>query len=273
VAAGAVRTIGQVSFTTAPGVLFQGVEATQEIVRLWSPATKAVFPAGQFYVAGPALADELGVRPGLFVSTLAGPVAQIAFVLDTNSRNPQAGRWLIDVVPPAGTAQECWVEFRPGSFEGGLGSLAADFATGDKEPVVRRYIERDAFARDLASELAARPQRHGWIVVGVLLVGLLAMVAWFRRADLALYLAVGTSRWELLMMLAVEVIAVSVLGWIAGFCWALAVARLAGISLSIDGTRLALETSASAALMVIVLAPVLSLAMVRGSIAGLLKDR
>jgi len=273
VAAGGVSMGGQATFDSAPGVLFQSALVTWPVVRLWAPDSAVIPPSAPYVLSGPALASELGVRAGLFLQPSGGPPAVLAAVLGTGARNPQAGRWLIDVVPPAGTTQACWVESTPETFEPGLSSLAAHFATGDSSPTAQRFLQRDQFARSPAQELASRPQRFGWIAVAGLIAIIFGLVAWFRRADLGLYLALGTTRSQLTLLLAIEVAALVTAGLVIGDAWAFALHRIAGEGLTGGSIRLAMATSGSAALAAFVVAPLLASALVRGSIAGLLKDR
>ena len=273
IAAGAVSMTGQATFASAPGVLFQSAQVTWPAVRVWAPGTRFVPPATPYVLAGPALASELGVRAGLFLQPRGDPPALLAAVLDSGARDPQTGRWLIEVVPPTGSAQECWVEFTPQTFEAGVSSVAARFTTGDHVPTVQRYTQRDQFSRSPAQELASRPQRFGWIAVAGLVAALFGLVAWFRRADLGLYLALGTTRSQLTLMLAVECGCLVAAGWLVGDAWAFAIHRLADGGLTGGSLRMALTTSGSAALAAFVAAPLLGSGLVRGSIASLLKDR
>lgn len=274
VAAGSMRLIGQVSFSSAPGVLFQSVQVTSGALRVWAPRT--FIPAnvgGPAYAVGPALAAELGLRPGLLLAPLGEEPATLAAVLDVGKRNPQSARWLADIAPPSGKAQECWVEFEPGAYDAGLASLAARFATGDREPLARPFTRRDQFTRDPSAELSARPQRYGWALVAAILVGLGVLVAWFRRAEYGLYLALGATRRQLLELLFMDSALVVTTAFVLGFLWACAIQRLLGEPLSGGALRLAAITAGSCALAVVALAPVLALAAVRGNIAALLKDR
>lgn len=274
VAAGADRAEGQATFSSAPGVLYQQYGITNGMPRVWATASSVGdLPSAPGFFAGTALASELAVRAGLLLDRIGEPPAPLLAILDVSERAPQADRSLLELIPPAGNADECWVEFTPQAFAGGSGAVAAAFATGDAAPAARPYISGDQFSRDPAAELESRPQRNGWAVVAVLLVGVFVLVAWLRRAELGLYLALGTSRVTVTAMLAMESLLVVPLAWVAALLWALSIQRATGHALTLGSIHLAVVTSGSAALAVLAAAPVLSALVARGSIADLLKDR
>ncbi|HXU23986.1 MAG TPA: hypothetical protein VN697_08155 [Tepidiformaceae bacterium] len=274
VAAGAERAEGQATFTSAPGVLYQEYGITTGLARVWATSSSVGnLPPTPGFFAGTALASELAVRGGLMLAREGESPLPLLAILDVSERAPQADRSLLEVVPPTGNADECWVEFTPQAFPGGSGALAAAFAGGNGTPSVRAYISPDQFSRNPANELAARPQRNGWAIVALLVAGIFVLVAWLRRAELGLYLALGTSRVTLATMLAMESWILVAAGWLTGVLWALAIQRATGHALTLGSIRLATVTSGSAALAVLVLAPMLSVLVARGSIANLLKDR
>ena len=126
VAAGAWRSTGQATFRTAPGVLFQAADVTPGILRVWDPGQP--LGTGPGLVVGPAMAGELGLRTGLIAGFEGDEPVVVSGVGDFSKRNPQAARWALSPVSPAGSFQECWVEFEPGAFEAGREALAARFA-------------------------------------------------------------------------------------------------------------------------------------------------
>jgi hypothetical protein len=274
VAAGGDRGEGQATFTMAPGVLYQQYGVTRDLPRVWDPAYVPAAPQNAAtFLSGRALADELALRPGLLLARVGGPPARLTGVLDVNQRAPQAGRSLLEVIPPSGMLDECWVEFTPEAYPGGADMLAAAFATGDNDPTVRPFTAQDQFTRNPSKELASRPQRNGWIAGAALIVGVLLLTAWFRRADLGLYLALGTPRSLLTLMLAIETWLLALAAWAVGVLWALAIQRASGNALTWGGIHLAAVTSACAALSVVIVGPLLSSLVARGNIAALLKDR
>lgn len=274
VAAGAWRSVGQATFASAPGVLFQSIEATPHLLSVWDAnlRTTGIEAEGGF-VAGDALAKELGLVQGSALLLRNAEPARLAEIGRFAHKNPQAARWLISPVPPAGRFDECWVEFEPGAFSAGIALLPARLADASGEPATRPYRRSDEFKRDPAAEWAERPQRLGWIAVSLLMFGLALGGAWFRRAEYALYLAIGTGRLELAVMAAAEQWIVLAVAWGLGVAYAIALAAMLGQQLSAQVAVAAVFTPASAALLAaaaLLWCPVL---VARGSIAGLLKDR
>jgi hypothetical protein len=139
--------------------------------------------------------------------------------------------------------------------------------------VARPYIRRDEFTRDPAAEWAARPQRNGWPLTGGLMAGLFALTAWFRRSELGLYLAIGTPRMSLMLMLAVEVMLLVSLAFLLSVAHAFAIAEALHQSPGLSEVFVVLRTAGSAGLLALAIAPVLAVLVVRGSIAELLKER
>jgi hypothetical protein len=273
IAAGAAGEPDLATFVSAPGVLFQQVPVTAGMLRVWDPG--ATVPAESLagaVVVGGSFATEIGVSAGMYLAPRGGEAARVAAVIDPSRRNPTVSRWVFDVVAPAGGAQQCWVEFTPAAYAGGSAALAAWFATGDSEPVIRPYIRADEFTRDPAADYQGRPQRHGWIAIGALLALVAWLMTWFRRADFGLYLALGTRRSALLVISAVESWLVIAAGCALGWLYAVAGAVAFHAGPTGEAATVALRTAGLAALLAIVLSP-LGLALVRGNILSLLKDR
>ena len=271
VAAGAWRGAGQDTFPMAPGVLFQAADVTGGLLRVWDP--RHVLGAGAGLVVGPAMAKELGQRPGLIASFDDGEPVWVSAVGEFGRRNPQAARWALSPVSPAGTFDECWVEFEPGTYEAGRDALAARFAQGSTEPVVRPYRRSDEFTRDPAAEWASRPQRNGWVAAPLVLFGLALVAGWFRRAEAGLYLSMGTRRAQLAIMAAAEYWPLVLAGWSLGFSYAVAIQSSHDTAPTGDVLWHAAQTSGSAALVTLALLPWSAAVVARGSIASLLKDR
>ncbi len=273
VAAGGVFSPELATFETAPGVLFQRAAITEGALQVWAPGLHQEGVAGRAMVVGLALAEEMGLRVGSFAIPEGEAPALVTAVADVERRNPQVARWALELSPPAGGIEQCWVEFEPGAYEGGLAALPATFTSGDETAAARPYIRSDEFTRDPAAEWAARPQRNGWPLAAALVAGLFALTAWFRRSELGLYLAVGTPRSSLMAMLAVEALLVVGLGLALAVAYALAIDEALRHSPGLEDVRIVLRTVGSAALLALAVAPVAAVLVVRGSIAELLKDR
>ena len=271
VAAGAWKGTGQSTFPTAPGVLFQALDVTGGILRVWD--TRHALGTGAGLVIGPAMATELGLRAGLIATFDGGEPVRVSAVGDFSRRNPQAARWALSPVSPSGNFDECWVEFEPGAYAAGRDSLAARFAEGSADPAVRPYRRADEFTRDPAAEWDSRPQKRGWVAAPFALFGLALVAAWFRRAEAGLYLSMGTRRAQLAIMAAAEHWPLVVAGWSLGFSYAIAIQAWRGPEPTFDVAWHAALTSGSAALVTLALLPWSAALVARGSIAALLKDR
>lgn len=273
IAAGSISSPSPITFKSSPGTTYQRAAVTWGALRVWDPAATLNPGLGPQAFVGPSLAAESGLREGLYAALPGEEPVPVTGVLNVDRRNATLSRWLLVPVPPVGSATECWVEFERGAYTVGTSALAAQLTTADEEAVTRPYLRGDAFRRDPAAEFANRPQRNGWLAGGGLMVGMIALTSWFRRAELGLYLAIGTPRTTLMVLLAWEslfVIAASILIAVAyGFAVDAALRHSAGWS---EFTIVA-RTVGSAALLALALAPVAAISVVRGSIADLLKER
>lgn len=241
---------------------------------MWAPGTRVPPEAlANGFAAGPSLAKELGLREGSYTAVAGGEPVRMAAVLPVEQRNPQAARWFLDVQAPSGDAQQCWVEFEPGSFAAGQGALAARFADDGVGPAVRPYLRADQFTRNPLAEFASRPQKTGWIAAGALLGALFWLMTWFRRGELGLYLALGTPRTMVAFMQAAEGWVLVAAAEVAAVVYALAVCVALDRPLTFDQALVAARTSGSAALVALALIPLGPLVIVRGNILELLKDR
>ncbi len=271
IGAGAWRSAGQVSFASAPGVLFQAADVTPGILAVWSPGER--FYSGAGVIAGMALAEETGLRRGLMVRFLENEPMVVTGVAELAPRMPQATRWVLGPVSPSGFFDECWVEFEPGVSEAGKASLAAIFATGAADPVVRSVRRSDEFTRDPAAEWESRPQKHGWVAVTIALSGFIVAAAWYRRSEAALYMATGTGRLELVVMSAAEHWPIVALGWCIGYSYAVSAHLSWGEGAAMDFARHAAVTSGAAAILLLPASACANALIARGNIAALLKDR
>lgn len=267
-AAGGWRNGGDVTAAHAPGTPFQRFEVTGGIVEVWNPNDTLNFEGG--YLVGRAAATELGLRAGSWVSLDSSPATSVV-VIDPALRNPFAARAFIDLVPASGRVEQCWVELSPEIFDAALIWLPAQFA--QDEGKARRLIDRGQFAIDPVELFAGRPHRWGWVPVTGVGVAMIALMALFRRSDTAVYRAYGLSRTGLLVMQEVETSLVVGLSYVVAVAWAgLMYALIVGIP-GADQILIALQTSATAALSIIALAPVAATLAASGAPAALLKER
>jgi hypothetical protein len=272
---GAVREGSSVTVDLAPGTLFNTAEVTAGIFAVWTPNQAVVLAdLSKGPIVGRAAADELGVEAGRFLAVGDDPPAPIPFVADTEQRSPYSMRWLLTVVPPSEPMPACWVEFTPGTYEAGQAKLTALFADSGPALSVRPYRTLDEFAFDPRQALAERPQREGWLPLGLTLAALVWIMTWFRRSEVGLYRAVGTTTPQLAAMVWLEAVMTVGLGMAAGWVWATALREALGAQpLVADQMLVAARNTGSALLLALALSPLATLALGRGSIAHQLKDR
>ena len=273
VAAGGASTPSLTVVQSKPGSPVQQMRVTPGVFRAWDPAwrTPLTLDGHPAVVIGDVLAAEAGLRQGAVIAVSGA--ARVAAIL-RSSRHPQIARRVLVPEPAGVTAiSECWVEFSPSAYAAGTKSLAALLVAGDAVPAVRAHVAAGQFQRDPASQWATRPQRTGWPAVSVVAAGALALTAWFRRAELGLYLALGTRRVAVFHLLAVESAVLLAAALALGSAYAIALDAALHASLPTGSVGPALRTTALASALAMALAPLLGILTVRGSIADLLKDR
>jgi hypothetical protein len=257
----------------SPGTLFNSGTVTAGAIGLF--AVDSARPVGESvdrWILGSEAAKELGLREGSWLA-VGSTRRQVGVVIDTETRNPQIARWILETGAPSGTSQQCWVEFLPGARTGRVETIDTVFA-GSSDVVVTPWIRLDDFARNPTEELAARPQIYAWIVAGLILSAIAWIATWFRRSQIGLYRAVGTGPAALLILGTVEYAAPILTGAIAGTLWATAAwtATTDGFA-HYDQLVIAYRTAASAAFLATATAALLWPATAKGSIAEQLKDR
>jgi hypothetical protein len=225
-------------------------------------------------VVGKSAALELGIETGMHLAFEGGPAQVVGAVLDTTSRNPQALRWLMSVVPAAGSQAECWVEFSREGFDSGINILWAVFAESGPLLSVAPYRELNEFSINPQTALNDRPQRDAWLLAGPLLVVIAWIVTWVRRTELALYRATGTSSIELGIMHWIEILVLGIVGATSGVLWASSI-RMATVLRPLTGDQIAIASRnvASAVALAVALAPTAAIWMGRRNLAAQLKDR
>lgn len=275
VASGAARAGDAVETNIAPGTLFQTASATGGLLSVWAPQQDPSYAdmAGGFIV-GEAAAIELGLEPGRWLEIEGQAPRQVTMVVDTENRAPEAMRWIISPIPPTETATTCWVEFTPTTYDAGIEMLWAQFDDSGPQLSVTPYRRLDEFSFNPREALATRPQGDAWLIIGATLAALTWIGTWFRRAELGLYRAVGTTTTQLAVMVWLETLITAGLGITAGAVWATAIRHgVEPTPLTWDQMGIAARNTGSALLLTLTLAPVAALALGRGDIAAQLKDR
>lgn len=268
VAAGGYRVAGQVVASTSPRVTFALWEVTGDVTRVWDPNRARSIGPG--YLVGAAAARELGLRDGSLLQ-LHGQEPVPVGTVDPSPRNEAAARVVMSPAAPRGRVAQCWVEFEPGRYEAGLAWLAAYFAADDSE--VRRAVDRGMFGVDPDVILNTRPQRWGWVPIGIVTGALITLAAIFRRPEAALYQAFGVTRTGVLVMHHVEATAIVGASLAIGTTWAAVAYSLASGVPDIDQLALASRSVLLAAALALVVGPVGATLAGRGAPADLLKER
>lgn len=272
--AGGLKRSDSIELTKAPGTLFQTAIATSGAVRIWSSDPPSYGDLSTGVAVGLETANEVGLQSGMQVTEMGSSgTLRVGAVVSVEERYPAASRWIVKITAPIDRIDECWVEFKPGLLEAGLGAASLSFPEATRIEA-RRLIRLDGFARGPRSELANRPQVHAWLPAGVLIAAVMWLVVWFRRADIGLYRAIGTNGPSLLVLVQLESLMVCVPALVSGYLWA---ALLFAIQQDgfpgWDEFGIALRSVMSATLVAIVLAPIVVLAVGRDQIANQLKDR
>lgn len=255
----------------APGALFQTGSISGSL-SVWDPTKRGNEAETGHLALGHIAAEELGVNAGSILS-FKGTVQEIETIINPDHRNPEISRWLLTRDTPDAHFQECWIEFRPGQLEAGMETVAASIAPATRSVDVRPWRRLDEFARNPTTELADRVQRLAWLPAGILIVWLGWLVAWFRRSELGLYRALGTSNITLWYMAQVEAALIFGASFIIGVEVVLVVYSLQYGLPSIDQLVIAGRNAGSAALLAIALAPLGWLITSRVSLADQIKDR
>jgi len=268
VSAGAVRTVGETTAGNAPEVAFRRLEATSGLVQVWDPSTSAAPGPGMIF--GASAADELGLKSGSWVSVGGAPATQVG-VIHPEPRGPFGARAVIDIVSPAGRFDECWVEYDPATFATRLRSLPAAFAPDEVD--ARRVVDRGQFALDPAVLFADRPQRWGWLPLGLIGAAMVALMAIFRRSEMAVYRAYGLPRVGLMLLHQVETLLVLVAALLTGLIWAVLIQAVTSDLPSLEQVWIATTSVTEAAAVVLVLGPLGGVLAARGDPSILLRDR
>lgn len=117
-------------------------------------------------------------------------------------RHEEAAGWLVlhDAVPDDPMA-ECWIESVPGMESAVESVVRFRLGSAAGPPVIRplfRLVE--GTSQDLPMSMARRSSRFAWIAAACLWTSLLAVQHLLTRRRLALYLSLGASRTELMVL-------------------------------------------------------------------------
>jgi len=277
VAAGGASVVERTRLAALPGVSMTTAEITQGLLYVWDPVLRSADAGPISGAVGSALADELAIAAGNLIQPEGSEPFRVDAVADTEARNPNATRTLLTVSAPTGLVSQCWAEFEPEAFDAAVGYMQTVFDDGSPEIsdklTAAPWIELDEFARDPVAELAGRPHRYGWVLVAGLSAVMTWLMIWFRRSELGLYRALGTSRPAMLLLVQAEILIVVMLALPIGMATATLVHAAGGAAPTIGQFVLAARSAAMAAATAALLAPLAALLVGRKALLSLLKDR
>lgn len=273
--AGGLRRESAQNIASAPGSLVQTGGATPGAISLWTNGGTSAATTSPGWFAASALAAEFKWRPGTLVRVGQQPLKPINAVFDPAPRNTTIGRWLVSVIPPAGTGHECWVEFDDGpAIDSRLALVTNTFSTStDTDVTVRPLFRLDELARRPSQELRTRTTALAWLPAGVVIALLLAMVARSRWAEAGLYRVMGASSTDIVVMAAIEAWLVLLPANVLGTLWSVAGhLAVAEHHVSLDEIGFAIRATARATILAATLGPLAWIAYGRDSIAAQLKE-
>jgi hypothetical protein len=161
-------------------------------------------------VVGTDVARRLGLGPGSIVrlgSPSAPDTIVVAHLTDALRRYPYADRTIFEIEPAVGSARRCLVEMTAGAApylgKGGV------FALADLSEVALTIspLISDSGLQP-STQYRERVSRYAALLSAIIILLLAEALRLARRAELGLYRAVGSSRLEIGMILAIEYICI-----------------------------------------------------------------
>lgn len=269
VSAGGLSEGPIVRLRSAPGTLLQTGSLTPGALLAIAPTS--ALPLGDAgWLIGESASSELKAGVGFIVDDGRDrlPVVAIASV---SARDDAIGRWLLEVRPPIGQVDECWVEFERASHAAGRDVLAAWF---DRATDLEIATAQDPgpLAIDPAAAFRSRPEQFAWLPGGFAIALISAVVIVARRRELALYRALGVPRPGLALLVGGEVSIATAIGLVVAISLATAWSAAADPTLSASQILIAIGTTSSAALLGALAIPVIVALATAASIADAIKQ-
>lgn len=178
------------------------VFVTPHAPRVWTPDT-----ALGHVVAGPDVIQTHAVGVGTTLVT-RDPNTKVLVDAQAPDTLAHAGLRSRVAIPqaPQGLLTECWLRMEPGVVA--LGEDLLRFTFADAELTVAPHLRPSAEILSPAQQWQAFAATHVGIAGGILIGLVGTLLAWTRRAELAVYRTFGTNRGELALMLLVETVIV-----------------------------------------------------------------
>ena len=272
VAAGGYSLGDSVRLDRAPGMLFERAATVGRIAQLWDAELQDRGTGGATILVPKSAAADFGIVEGQALRVDSQTFSQVG-LFDPGARFPEAAVWLGESVGPEGRVEKCAVELFPNTARPGAAGVRAWFADTDAPVSVSPMFVADEFTRDPAREFETRSNRYAWVAVGFALGLAFAVVAWFKRGDIALYKALGSGRAQTASLFVAQGTILLSAGW------ALAIsASVVAIQLSTGGLTpgilpVAIRSSALAMLTSAVLQAVVFTLVAFGPTAQQIKER
>ena len=275
--AGGFRDAGIDYLGTSPSIRFPTAEFTSGLLPIWDPSSSISTSRSTGIVLGRALADDTGATTGTLLEPARLGLVQVGKILATTNRNELQAGWLLMATAPVGMIDECWIEWESGQEGPGRALATAAFAGAMGEISVHSLVALGDHARSLADEFSQRPGKALLPIAGLLAAVVLCLLTWFRRAELALYRAVGTSRRELWLLCYMDTTILLLVGGFLGLLWASCASQWSRTMAEVPvpgavGASVVVRTTALALASVVLLGS-LSFLLVRTDVSRDLKDR
>lgn len=272
VAAGAVVSEWAVSAVQSPQATYQLTGATPGYIAITWPQDGRSLLRADGLIVGPSMAADLGLNAGAAVDLQRNEAAAGRFVVagapGESVRIDSANRRAYFVSAPMGLTDECLVEAAPARY-GDLSSLlSAWFSNASTIRVAPLLVGQEG---NLAGpQWESRYSQYAWMLSAAVLLGFTALAWYAARADTALYMLLGVSRFRLAIIWSSDLACLTIFPYVLSAGITLAIRSSIASELSL---RQILWQGLCVILVVNALPFAATLLMRRGSVVQALKGR
>ncbi len=224
-------------------------------------------PGPAHYLVSPATAQRLEVTTGDNLG-IAGRGGRPVAVAPLDALGSGVGRTVVGVVPAVGEAEFCYAAAESPLLEAPQAPLRVVLGGGVS---VWRVLSGAENLASVDADYNSRLSQHAWLGAAALTLLFLALGVWLRRADAALYAALGVGSRDVRLILGLELAVLLTLGVELGLISGVSVALLAGTEF--DALLPAAASGVAAGLMSFVALAALLLVWKPPSPTHALKDR